>query len=105
MNIALIDEDGSRFPNLAADNLTDYYEQLTEMGVEIDEAAYFLALKDSVAYMLLSRCGVEAGGLSLPPCTCVYRGTTTKPTPTSLRACRGPRSRAKATASRTSGPI
>ena len=53
--------------NLAADNLTDYYDQLAGMGVEIDEATYFLALKNSVAYMLMSRCGVEAEGLDFSP--------------------------------------
>ena len=45
--------------NLAADNLPDYYDQLVEMGVEIEESAYFLALQNSVAHMLMTRCGVE----------------------------------------------
>jgi len=48
--------------NLAADNLPDYYDQLAGLGVEMDEATYFLALKNSVACMLLSRCGVEPVG-------------------------------------------
>jgi len=52
---------------LATDNLPDYYEQLAEMGVGIDEASYFSALKSSVAYMLLSRCGVDMEGLSFEP--------------------------------------
>jgi len=48
--------------NLTIDNLPDYYDQLKEMGVEIDSTAYFLAVRNSVAYMLLSRCGEDAGG-------------------------------------------